>query len=96
MRCPGHNIARGVGDDHLRALAAVAVVEDVQHVQRVTRGAGHHSSTEPGRRALIMLSHAAPPRRPKYLGFDRAYTERTGTTNRIPSTEATKPRQIRS
>ncbi len=33
----------------------------------------------------------APPRRPKYFGFGRAYTEGTGTTNRIPSTDATSP-----
>jgi hypothetical protein len=38
-----------------------------------------------------MLSQVAPPRRPKYFGFGRAYTEGTGTTNRIPSTEATSP-----
>jgi hypothetical protein len=28
---------------------------------------------------------------PKYFGFGRAYTEGTGTTKRIPSTEATRP-----
>jgi hypothetical protein len=38
-----------------------------------------------------MLSQVAPPRRPKYFGFGRAYTLVTGTTNRIPSTEATSP-----
>ncbi|BDM74740.1 hypothetical protein HEK616_82270 (plasmid) [Streptomyces nigrescens] len=38
-----------------------------------------------------MLSQVAPPRRPKYFGFGRAYTLGTGTTNRIPSTEATPP-----
>jgi hypothetical protein len=41
--------------------------------------------------SLIMFSHVAPPRRPEYLGLGRAYTEGTGTTNRIPSTEATSP-----
>lgn len=41
--------------------------------------------------SLIMLSQVALPRRPKYFGFGRAYTEGTGTTNRIPSTEATRP-----
>jgi hypothetical protein len=38
-----------------------------------------------------MLSHVAPPRRPKCFGFGRAYTDDTGTTNRIPSTDATSP-----
>ncbi|WSG18701.1 hypothetical protein OIE66_17980 [Nonomuraea sp. NBC_01738] len=33
----------------------------------------------------------APPRRPKYLGLGRAYTDGTGTTNRIPLIEATRP-----
>ncbi|GHH86299.1 hypothetical protein GCM10018793_57630 [Streptomyces sulfonofaciens] len=41
--------------------------------------------------SLIMLSQVAPPRRPKYFGFGRAYTDGTGTTNRMPSTEATRP-----
>lgn len=41
--------------------------------------------------SLIMFSHVAPPRRPMYFGFGRAYTDGTGTTNRIPSTEATRP-----
>lgn len=41
--------------------------------------------------SLIVLSQAAPPRRPKNFGFGRAYTDGTGTTNRIPSTEATSP-----
>jgi hypothetical protein len=30
-------------------------------------------------------------RRPKYFGFGRAWMLRTGTTNRIPSTDATSP-----
>ncbi|GAA2115127.1 hypothetical protein GCM10009802_14950 [Streptomyces synnematoformans] len=41
--------------------------------------------------SLITFSHVAPPRRPKYFGFGRAYTLGTGTTNRIPSPDATSP-----
>lgn len=55
---------------------------------------GGPATTLPPRPAawsLIMLSQVAPPRRPKYFGFGRAYTLGTGTTNRIPSTEATRP-----
>lgn len=32
-----------------------------------------------------------PARRPKYFGFGRVYTGGTGTTKRIPSTEANRP-----
>lgn len=41
--------------------------------------------------SLIMFNHVAPPRRPKKRGLGRAYTDGTGATNRMPSTEATKP-----
>lgn len=36
-------------------------------------------------------SPAAWSLRPKYLGLGRAWTDWTGTTNRMPSTEATSP-----
>src|SRR6266536_2476850 len=44
----GVHVAGGVGDDHLRAAAAVAVVEDIQHVQRVARGTGDDLPAQPG------------------------------------------------
>ncbi len=51
--------ARGAGDDRLRALAAVAVVEDIEHVQGVARGAGHHFPAEPRR---LVVDHVQPRR----------------------------------
>lgn len=38
-----------------------------------------------------MFNQVAPLRRPKNFGFGRAYTDGTGTTHRIPSTEGTRP-----
>jgi hypothetical protein len=38
-----------------------------------------------------MLSQVTPFLRPKYFGFGRASMLRTGTTNRVPSTAATRP-----
>ncbi len=43
----------------------------------------------PARTAVV--NHVDPRFGPKYLRLGREWIERTGTTNRIPSTEATQP-----
>jgi hypothetical protein len=50
---PAHHVAvrAGVADDDLRAAAAVLAVDQVDHVQRVARGARHDvPGARPGRR----------------------------------------------
>jgi hypothetical protein len=42
-------------------------------------------------RSLMALSHVMPRFDPKYFLFGRANAAGTGTTNRIPSTAATRP-----
>ena len=39
-------VGAGVGDDHLRPGARVLAVDQIDHVQRVTRGAGDHATGE--------------------------------------------------
>lgn len=48
-------------------------------------------AANPAAWSLSMFSQVMPRLRPKYFGFGRAWMVRTGTTKRIPSTEASNP-----
>jgi len=47
-RCPGNYIRRVVGGDHLQRRAAVPAEDDVQDVQGIAHGAGHHDPADAG------------------------------------------------
>jgi hypothetical protein len=49
------------------------------------------SAPRPIPRSLMALSHVMPLLDPKYFLLGRANAAGTGTTNRIPSTAATRP-----
>lgn len=61
-------VGAGVGDDHVGALAGVLAVDQVDHVQRVARGARQHTTREPDR---LVVEHVQPGRAaaaPEVLG----------------------------
>jgi hypothetical protein len=52
---------------------------------------GTTTAPMPATWSLMALSHVTPFRLPKYRGLGRALTVWTGTTNRGPSADATRP-----
>ena len=48
-------------------------------------------AANPAAWSLTMFNQVMPRLRPKYFGFGLAWIVRTGTTNRMPSTDASSP-----